>query len=67
MKGTILDYTGSEAFILLDDDSIITVPAATFSHSMPIGSIISLSDVYNKTSNIKYSPANPYDKTVDFF
>ena len=67
MKGTILDYAGSEAFILLDDDSIVTVPAATLSSSMAVGSIVSLADLYNKTTNIKYSPANPYDKTVDFF
>ena len=26
MKGMILDYTGNDAFILLEDDSIITIP-----------------------------------------
>ena len=66
MNGKILDYNSSEAFILLDDDSIVTVPVNSFSSELPIGSIVSLSDLYNRTNNIKYSPSNIYDKNVDF-
>ena len=44
MKGMILDYTGNDAFILLEDDSIITMPLTSFETLMPIGSNISLSN-----------------------
>lgn len=67
MKGTILDYTTSEAFILLDDDSIITVPLPSFAHNMPIGSNVNVSSLYNGTYAINYKPVTFYDKTVDFF
>ena len=66
MRGMILDYTSSEAFILLDDDSVVTVPTSIFSTLSPIGATINLGDLYNRNSNIKYSATSPYDKTVDF-
>lgn len=67
MKGTILDYTHNEAFILLDDDSVITVPISTFEHASPIGSNIDLNRLYNGTYTINYKSSNFYDKTIDFF
>ena len=67
MRVMILDYTTSEAFILLDDDSVVTVPTSSFTTLAPLGTIINLSDLYNRTSNIKYSSTSPYDKTVDFY
>ena len=60
MKGTILDYTPTEAFILLEDDSVVT-------NTTPIGSNISLSRLYNGTYSINYKPSKIYDKSVDFF
>ncbi len=67
MKGTILDYTPTEAFILLEDDSVVTIPLASFTHTTPIGSNISLNRLYNGTYSINYKPSKICDKSVDFF
>lgn len=64
MKGTILDYTPAEAFILLDDDSIITIPTNSFAKLLPIGSNISLSNIYN-TSNPAHSFSNKYNEQIN--
>lgn len=66
MKGMILDYTGNEAFILLEDDSIVTVPLASFESLMPIGSNISLSNLYKNSSNTNYKTFQMVDKSIDF-
>lgn len=67
MKGTILDYTHTEAFVLLDDDSVVTVPLSSFEHASPIGSNIDLTRLYNGTYTINYKPTNFCHKSVDFF
>ncbi|MBM6860017.1 hypothetical protein H9X78_05845 [Clostridium saudiense] len=67
MKGTILDYTPTEAFILLEDDSVVTIPLSSFTHTTPIGSNISLTRLYNGTYSINYKPSKIYDKSIDFF
>lgn len=67
MKGTILDYTPTEAFILLEDDSVVTIPLSSFNHTSPIGSNISLNRLYNGTYSINYKPSNPSSKLIDFF
>ena len=54
MKGTILDYTPTEVFVLLEDDSVVTLPLSSFSHTSPIGSNISLDRLYNGTYSINY-------------
>ena len=59
MKGLILDYNHSEAFILLEDDSVSTVPI----NLLPIGSNINLSTL-NNCNNLKYHPLH---KSEDFF
>ena len=66
MKGMILDYTGNDAFILLEDDSIITMPLTSFETLMPIGTNISLCNLYNKSSNTNYKPCQMVNKSVDF-
>ena len=66
MKGLILDYTGNDAFILLEDDSIITMPLTSFETLMPIGSNINLSNLYNNSCNTNYNPCQMVHKTVDF-
>ena len=66
MKGMILDYTGNDAFILLEDDSIITMPLTSFETLMPIGTNISLCNLYNKSSNTNYKPSQTMNKNVDF-
>lgn len=65
MKGMILDYTGSDAFILLEDDSIITVPLTSFEKLMPLGSNITLCSLYNSTANNNYKTCHNINKTVD--
>lgn len=66
MKGMILDYTGNDAFILLEDDSIITMPLTSFETLMPIGSNISLCNLYNKSTTTNYKSCQMVNKTVDF-
>lgn len=66
MKGMILDYTGNDAFILLEDDSIITMPLTSFETLMPIGSNISLTNLYKNSSNTNYKPCQMVNKSIDF-
>ena len=66
MKGMILDYTGNDAFILLEDDSVITIPLTYFETLMPIGSNISLSNLYKNSSNTNYKPCQVVNKSIDF-
>lgn len=66
MKGMILDYTGNDAFILLEDDSIITMPLTSFETLMPIGSNISLTNLYKNSSNTNYKPCQTVNKSIDF-
>lgn len=65
MKGTILDYVGTDAFILLDDDSVITMPLNAFESLMPIGSNISLCKLYNNSTNSNYKPCQNVNKPID--
>ncbi|WP_196001081.1 hypothetical protein [Clostridium sp. 1001271B_151109_B4] len=66
MKGMILDYTGNDAFILLEDDSVITMPLTSFETIMPIGTNISLTNLFNKSSNTNYKSSQMINKNVDF-
>ena len=66
MKGMISDYTGNDAFILLEDDSVITMPLTSFETIMPIGTNISLTNSFNKSSNTNYKSSQMLNKTVDF-
>ena len=66
MKGMILDYTGNDAFILLEDDSIITIPLTSFETLIPLGTNISLTNLFNKSTNTNYKAIKNITKTVDF-
>lgn len=66
MKGILLDYTGNDAFILLEDDSIITMPLSSFETLIPIGSNISLCNLYSNSTNTNYKTNLNINKTVDF-
>ena len=66
MKGIILDYTGNDAFILLEDDTIITIPLTSFETIMPIGSNISLCNLYCKSSNTNYKSYTVENKSLIF-
>ena len=66
MNGLILDYTVNYALILLEDDSVITMPLTSFETIMPIGTNISLTNLFNKSSNTNYKSSQMLNKTVDF-
>ena len=66
MKGMILDYTGNDAAVILAYHSIITMPLTSFETLMPIGSNISLSNLYSNSCNTNYKPCQLVNKTVDF-
>ncbi len=66
MKGKIIDYNFFEAFIALDDDTIIKIPLNQVSNYLSIGDTININ-----SSAISTSPSNKpkiiQDKLVDFF
>lgn len=66
MRGIILDYTSADAFILLEDDSIATIPLSSFEELIPIGSNVSLNTIYNKSTNSNYKTCHSINKGIDF-
>lgn len=67
MKGMILDYTGNDAFILLEDDSIITIPLTSFETLIPLGTNISLTNLFNKSTNTNYKQSKTLTKLLTFY
>lgn len=68
MKGKIIDLNSSEAFISLEDDTILTIPLTNFNTYLSIGSSIdmsSLSGSYGFSNNHKAEITQ--DKLIDFF
>lgn len=68
MKGKIIDLNSSEAFIALEDDSILTIPLTNFNTYLSIGSSIdmsSLSGSYGFSNNHRAEITQ--DKLIDFF
>lgn len=66
MKGKIVDYNSSEAFVALEDDSIIILPLTEVNESLSVGSFVNIN-----INNISFNPSNKskiiQDKLVDFF
>jgi len=66
LKGKVIDYNFFEAFIALDDDTIVKIPLSQVSNYLNIGDTINIDS--NISSN---SPSNRpkiiQDKLVDFF
>ena len=66
MKGKIIDYNFFEAFIALEDDTVIKLPLNQVSSYLNIGDTINID-----SNTISYSPSNRpkiiQDKLVDFF
>lgn len=66
MKGKIIDYNFFEAFIALEDDTVIKLPLNQVSNYLNIGDTINID-----SNNISYTPNNRpkiiQDKLVDFF
>lgn len=67
MRGTILDYTNSEAFILLDDDSIITIPTQALSKHLALGSKIDLTILNNGSYSVNSKALSSNYKNIDIF
>lgn len=68
MQGKIIDLNSSEAFISLEDDTILTIPLANFNTYLSIGSSIDLSSLsgsYGFSNNHKAELVQ--DKLIDFF
>lgn len=66
MKGKIIDYNFFEAFVALEDDTIIKIPLNQVSNYLNIGDTINVDSnaISNSTSN---RPKIIQDKLVDFF
>lgn len=68
MKGTIIDLNSSEAFISLEDDTVLTVPIANFNSYLSIGSSIDMASLlgsYGFSNNHRAEMTQ--DKLIDFF
>ena len=66
MNGKIIDYNFFEAFVVLEDDTIIKVPLNQVSNYLNVGDTININ-----SGIISSSPSNRpkiiQDKLVDFF
>ncbi|MGL5347167.1 MAG: S1 domain-containing protein [Peptostreptococcaceae bacterium] len=68
MKGKVLDYTDFEAFVALEDDSIIRVPITEVSNFTSIGSIVNLSSHSGSFGSCNnHQTVICQDKLMDFF
>lgn len=66
LKGKIIDYNFFEAFVELEDDTIVKIPLNQVSNYLNIGDTINID-----SNSISSSPSNRpkiiQDKLVDFF
>ena len=66
MKGKIVDYNFSEAFVALEDDSIVILPLTEVNEALSVGSFVNIN-----INNISFNPNNKneiiQDKLIDFF
>lgn len=65
MKGKVIDYDFFEAYVLLEDDSIVKVPINSISNYQNLGTTINID-----SNNISYNRNNPkilQDKLIDYF
>ncbi|MBQ6820236.1 MAG: hypothetical protein IJO26_02935 [Clostridium sp.] len=66
MKGKIIDYNFSEAFVLLEDDTIVKISLNQVSNNLNVGDTIALTST-NKCNYTSNKPKFIQDKIVDFF
>ena len=67
MNAKILDITGTEAIITLDDTTIISLPTYTLQNTHQVGDSINL-DIANLSSSINNGHCAPLcQKLMDFF
>lgn len=68
MKGRIIDLNSSEAFVALEDDTILTVPLTNFNTYISIGSSINMTSLYGSYGFSNNHRAQiTQDKLIDFF
>lgn len=68
MKGTIIDLNSSEAFVSLQDDTILTIPLTNFNYNLSIGSSVDMSSLcgsYGFSNNHRAEITG--DKLINFF
>ena len=66
MKGKIIDYNFFEAFVELEDDTIVKVPINQVSNYLSIGATINVDSNINSNSPSN-RPKVIQDKLIDFF
>ncbi|MCF0146990.1 MAG: hypothetical protein HUJ77_01190 [Clostridium sp.] len=66
MKGRVIDYNFFEAFVELEDDTIVKVPLNQVSNYLNIGDTININSNVNSSSPSN-RPKIIQDKLVDFF
>lgn len=66
MKGKIIDYNFFEAFVELEDDTIVKVPINQVSNYLGIGATINIDSNITSSSHSN-RPKIIQDKLIDFF
>ncbi|MGG7144038.1 hypothetical protein ACQPVP_11320 [Clostridium nigeriense] len=66
MKGKIIDYNFFEAFVALEDDTIMKMPLSQIPGYLNLGDTINI-DSTNVSCNPSNKPKITQDKIVDFF
>lgn len=66
MKGKIIDYNYFEAFVVLEDDTVVKLPLSQVNDYLGIGSVVNI-DSSSLSSNSSSKPKIYQDKVVDFF
>ncbi|ATD53845.1 hypothetical protein [Clostridium chauvoei] len=68
MKGKIIDYSNFEAFVCLEDDTIIKLPLSEVDNYTSIGSTVNISSQSGSFGYCNNHSSKIYkDKLVDFF
>ena len=65
LKGKIIDYDFFEAFVLLEDDSVIKVPVSRVTNHLTIGALISF-DANDLNANTNHN-SKIISNGMDFF
>lgn len=66
MKGKIIDYNYFEAFVALEDDTVVKVPLSQVNDYLGIGNTVNINS-NNLSCNTSNKPKICQDKLVDFF
>ena len=66
MKGKIIDYNYFEAFVALEDDTVVKVALTQVSDYLSVGAVVNL-DSNNLSCSTSNKPKLTQDKIVDFF